>query len=74
MVVSELVLRTINKYLKDLEKRFQSLVTVTVTGQKLNIYCIKTNMIKKLENRLSKNIDYSNSFENVTFLLPVLLV
>ncbi len=38
--LSKLITRMVIKYLKGLEKRFQSLVTVTVTYQKWKIYCI----------------------------------
>jgi hypothetical protein len=40
MGLPKLILRTVNKYLKGLEKRCQSLVTVTVTFMKRKINCM----------------------------------
>ena len=39
MGLSKLILETVKKYLKRLEKRCQSLVTVTVTYEKRKINC-----------------------------------
>jgi hypothetical protein len=39
MVLSKLILRKVKKNFKSLEKRWQNLITVTVTGQKRKIFC-----------------------------------
>jgi hypothetical protein len=68
MGLPKLILRTVNKYLKGLETRCQSLVTVTVTYEKRKINCIILSIKLSLTTSDLKNAKMNGVASFISFL------
>ena len=73
MGLSKLILCTVKKKFKSLEKRCQNLVTVTVTGRKRKIYCTFLIIMSVLDHLVRMLMDVTVTLQNQKKHCTVLL-